>query len=298
LRIGQRWATSPNNKETNKCNQARCASTNRKNKTMKRNTSLKTLLLQHGPLGAVVTALLVLANTASTSSGQALPPDSHPYGLSYQEWAVKWWQWSFSLSTNNLEFVGTPDLCRGEGTQVRFLAGVYIPGNNGISIETREVTIAPGTPLFLTVLANEDDNSGCNGAALEFATNTVSELLDTVAGNWGYVTETSCTVDGEVVPGLSDPATTPYLVTTPPFSYTTAKEGNVVANLFGVPCLPGDFTVYPAVAEGVYLMIPPLSPGKHVIQFVGLVGPTSNPFVENDITYDITVKGDHGCDGR
>jgi hypothetical protein len=127
---------------------------------MKKNTSVKKVLLQHGPLGAVVTSLLLLANTASTSSGQVLPPDSHPYGL----------------------------------------------------------------------------------------------------------------------------------------SYTTAKEGNVVANLFGVPCLPGDFTVYPAVSEGVFLMLAPLPPGKHVIQFVGLVSPVSSPFVESDLTYDITVKKDRDCD--
>src|SRR5580692_10259607 len=114
---------------------------------MKKNTSVKKLLLQHGPMGVVATALLLLANAASTSSGQVLPPDLHPYGLSYPEWAAKWEQWSFSLSTNNLELVGKPDLCRGVGTRVRFLAGVYIPGNNGQTIETREVTIDPGTPL-------------------------------------------------------------------------------------------------------------------------------------------------------
>ena len=80
--------------------------------------------------------------------------------------------------------------------------------------------------------------------------------------------------------------------------YTTAKEGNVLANLFSVPCLPGDFTVYPAVSEGVFLMIAPLPPGKHVIQFVGLVGPVNNPFVESDLTYDLTVKQDRDCDNR
>jgi hypothetical protein len=265
---------------------------------MKKNTSIKLFLLQHGPVGAVITALLLLTNAASASSGQVLPPDSHPYGLSYPEWAAKWEQWSFSLSTNNLELIGKPDLCRGEGTSVRFLAGVYIPGNNGQTIETREVTIDPGTPLFLTVLSAQDDNTGCNGDELDFTKNTVSELLATVAGNWSYVSLTSCTIDGIPVAGLSDPATTPYLVTTPPYSYTTAKEGNVVANLYGVPCLPGDFTVYPAVAEGVYLMIAPLPPGKHVIQFVGLVGPVSSPFVEEDLTYDITVEKDHDCGDR
>ena len=264
---------------------------------MKKITTIKKLLLQPGPWGTVLTVLLLLANTACASSGQALPPDSNPYGFSYQEWAVKWWQWSFSLSTNNLELVGKPSLSCGEGTKVRFLAGVYIPGNNGITMDTRKVTIEAGTPLFFCVLASFDDNTGCNGSALDFGTNSVSELTAAAVGSWGYVSTTSCTIDGVAVPGLSNPATTRYLVTTPPFSYTTAKEANVVANLFGVPCLPNGFTVYPAVTDGVYLMIPPLAPGKHVICFVGIVGPASSPFVESDLTYDITVPKESGCRG-
>jgi hypothetical protein len=264
---------------------------NRKQKTMKTQIVINQLHLHPGRLGAALAALLLLV-TAASSSAQVLPPNSHPYGLSYEEWAVKWWQWSFSLSTNDLELVGTPDLCRGDATKVRFLAGVYIPGNNGISIETRVVTIDSGTPLFLSVLAAEEDNTGCNGDMLDFATNTVSELIAEAAGQWSAVTSTTCTIDGVSVGDLGNPATTPYLVVSPPFSYTTAKKGNVVANLFGVPCLPGGYTVYPAVTEGVYLMIHPLPPGKHVINFVGIVGPASAPYVESDLTYDITVSRD------
>jgi hypothetical protein len=291
FRIGQRWATSLNSHHKT----GRLSPNNKKEQTMKKHIKIKQLLLQHGPLGSISTALLLLANTASTSFAQALPPDIHPYGLSYQEWAVKWLQWSFSQSTNNLELVGSPDIHRGDGSNVRFLAGVYIPGNNGITIETRKVTVDPGTPLFFSVLDSQDDNSGCNGNELDFSTNTVSELLGTVAGNWSYVTSTTCTVDGVPVRGLSDPATTPYLVITPPYSYTTASEGNVVANLYGVQCLPGDFTVYPSVAKGVFLMIPPLRPGKHVIEFAGIVGPATAPYVESDLTYEITVPRESRC---
>jgi hypothetical protein len=245
--------------------------------------------------GSAMAALLLLAFTASTASAQVLPPNQDAYGYSYQEWSAKWWQWSFSLSTNDLQSVGVPNLLSGAGTKVRFLAGVYIPGNNGISIETRNVTIDPGTPLFLSVLASEDDNTGCNGNAFDFATNTPSELAADAAGEWTAVTSTTCTIDGVPVAGLSNPATTPYLVVTPPFSYTTAEKNNVVANLFGVPCLPGGFTVYPAVSQGVYLMIAPLSEGKHVIHFVGIVGPASAPYVESDLTYNITVPRNSGC---
>jgi hypothetical protein len=43
------------------------------------------------------------------------------------------------------------------------------------------------------------------------------------------------------------------------------------------------------VADGVYLMLSPLSRGKHSIHFVGVAGPVSSPFLKIDITYDITV---------
>ena len=62
------------------------------------------------------------------------------------------------------------------------------------------------------------------------------------------------------------------------------------------PAFPGDFTIYPAVADGVYLMLAPLPPGKHTIHTVGVVGPVSAPFAKVDITSDITVTRDHDGD--
>ena len=85
------------------------------------------------------------------------------------------------------------------------------------------------------------------------------------------------------------------LVQSPPFSYTTAEEGNFLAGIQGEPCIPGGMTVYPAVADGVYLMLSPLSPGKHTIHFVGVVGP-DGAYLTQDITYDITVTRDHEGD--
>ena len=81
----------------------------------------------------------------------------------------------------------------------------------------------------------------------------------------------------------------------PPFSYTTAEHDNVLAGYFGASCIPGDFTIYPAVADGVYLMLAPLSPGKHTVHTVGVVGPLSAPFAKVDKTSEITVT--HGHDG-
>jgi hypothetical protein len=64
----------------------------------------------------------------------------------------------------------------------------------------------------------------------------------------------------------------------------------VLAVELGATCVPGDFTIYPAVAEGMYLMLAPLSPGKHTIHAVAVVGPVSAPFAVSDKTIDIRVE--------
>ena len=252
---------------------------------MKNQLTIATVLCRPGRLGSVLAGLLLLGIAAS-SSAQVLPPSSLPYGYSYQEWSAKWWQWTLGQSTNNLELVGYSGICEGPASRVAFLAGVYIPGSGGISIETNHVTILADTPLFFPILSIWVDNTGC--PTNTFTSLTADELAAEAAGDWSAVTVTTCTIDGVPVAGLDNPTNTAYLVQSPPFSYTTAEHGTVLAD-FGEPCIPGGLTVYPAVADGVYLMLSPLSPGKHSIHFVGVVGPVSSPFVEDDITYDITV---------
>lgn len=235
--------------------------------------------------GSVLTALLLLGlGTAASSTAGILPPTSRAYGISYPEWSAKWWQWSLEQSTNHLEVVGKPDFCDGEASRVRFLMGAYLTG--GAAIVTNKITISTDTPLFFPVLSVWDDNTGCP----TFTAFTADQLAAQVAALWTGVTLTTCTIDGVPVPGLSNPATSEYLVQAPPFSYTTAPEGNVLAGIFGDACIDGGTFVYPAVADGVYLMLSPLAPGKHTIHTVGQV----STFVDLDITYDITVERDGG----
>jgi hypothetical protein len=115
-------------------------------------------------------------------------------------------------------------------------------------------------------------------------------------GLWSGVTETSCAIDGVAVAGLDDPINTIYHVVSPPFSYTTAEHDNVLAGYFGASCIPGGLTIYPAVGDGVYLMLAPLSPGKHTIHTVGVAGPLGAPIVKVDITAEIKVSRDHDGD--
>ncbi len=245
------------------------------------------VMLRYRRIQSLLAVLALLGAATSSALGQVLPPSSLPYGLSYQEWSAKWWQWNLGQDTNHMDLAGDPGICDGPASRVRFLAGA--PGS---TTETQNVSIHSGTPLFFTILSAEADNTGC-----PMTTFTADELTAQVEGNWSAVTLTKCTIDGVVIAGLSNPTNSEYLVLSPPFSYTLAEHGNFLPIYNGVTCIPGGTTIYPAVTYGVYLMLSPLSPGKHSIHFVGEVGP-GGIYLTQDITYNITVERDSDHDGH
>jgi hypothetical protein len=229
--------------------------------------------------------MLVMA-APNSAVGQVLEPKSLPYGLSYEEWAAKWWQFFYGQSTNNMQPLGSPGICEGPASRVLFLNG-----SPTTTTETKQATIFADTPLFFAILAFTADNTAC--PITNFTTNSAEVLaVEAVSGWTSAATLITCTIDGVAVPGLENPTNTIYNVVSVPFSYTAAEKDNIVAVSEGEPCLPGGLTVYPAVADGVYLMLSPLSPGKHKIHFVGEAGP-GGAFLKIDITYDITVL--HGA---
>ncbi|HXB58905.1 MAG TPA: hypothetical protein VNU95_05050 [Candidatus Acidoferrales bacterium] len=257
---------------------------------MKHSFTLSKLIPRPGLLGSALAALALLAIAASSSSAQVLPPSSLPYGLSYQEWSAKWWQSYYSQSADHLQPVTSPNICEGPASRVLFLAGA--PQS---TTTTNHVTIPAGSPLFFAILGFEADNTSC--PTNTFTTNSADVLANEAVNGWdSAATETSCTIDGVAVPGLGSPTNTIYNVVSPPFSYTTAEKDNVAAVAEGEPCLPGGLTVYPTVADGVYLMLAPLPPGKHTIHFIGEAGPGGADLTIN-ITYDITVLRDFSCGG-
>jgi hypothetical protein len=86
------------------------------------------------------------------------------------------------------------------------------------------------------------------------------------------------------------PATSPYRGCAGPaagcaraFSLTLPD-----GNLFGIPA--GLYA--PAVADGFYLLLPPLRPGEHIIEFGG-TGNFNGPFSQ-DITYELRVARSGG----
>jgi hypothetical protein len=238
-------------------------------------------------LKTALAGLLLLGTAVSSSAAEVIPPSSQPYGYSYEEWSAKYWQWTLGQSADNLQNLGNPDICSGAASRVRFL-GPSIIGGDAIHVVTNHVSVPLGTPLFLSVFSLWQDNGNCPLSA--FTTFTAAQLASFDQQSWSLVTETTCTIDGVAVEGMDDPTNSVYNVVSTPFSYTTAEKDNVLAVELGATCLPGDFTIYPAVADGMYLMLAPLSPGKHIIHAVGVVGPPNAPYAKSDRTIELTVE--------
>jgi hypothetical protein len=269
-----------------------------------------------GALGlAIAFVMSPLAEAANDNPG-VMPPQSHPHGATYGQWNARWWQWLYQTPVNiNPEFSdpGTPnalaavDCSAGQTGKVWFLGGTFSPttpaGEPPASNVYRTCSISPGIFLYFPLLNDEFDNLTCKAdgspatlglSAVELKNAATTLIDDIVSGTM------SATIDGVSIPGLAD-AHSAYRSPSPWFSYTLPSDnvGQFFAGPTGNPCKFPAGTQPPvpgAIADGIYLMLAPLSPGVHHIHFGGKIDyPGGNSviglpftFVQN-INYTITV---------
>jgi hypothetical protein len=137
--------------------------------------------------------------------------------------------------------------------------------------------------LFLPIF-----NGECDNLAIPATDFTVDQLRAMCRSNIDAITSLGASVDGHAVAGLNVPSgghyTGGYRVVSPvPFSYTLPNDN--IYEFLGNPF--GPESVSPVVADGVYLMLAPLSPGVHVLHWTGAVAPFD---FSQDITYQVTVS--------
>ena len=231
------------------------------------------------PKAGVLAALALLAVAASSSFGQVLPATAQPYGVSYQEWAARYWQRTLSLPVDAASYAAP--LSDGQSGKVALLASPL-----GVApTNTFQFSIPAGTAMLLSPLTFWVDNANCPS----FTDFTVDELRAQASAQWSQVSETSCTIDGVSVPGLTNPQDSPYLVDSTVFSYTLPDHDTYPTVLFGATCIANGTTIAGAVAKGEFLMIRPLPVGQHIIHTRAVFGPAASPLLATDITFVVTV---------
>lgn len=238
-------------------------------------------------LAIIMAATFVLfagaAGRASADVPVVLPLDQPHFGKTYGEWAAAWWQWAFKYPDNiNPLFDETGRRAQlGNQGQVFFLGGVF----NFTGTATRTIKIPANKTLFFPVLNYEADN---------FFNNPAFDPPKDVAGLRAFAKsiqdsafDLGVTLDGNSVSNVAS-----YRVQSPVFGIHLPQ--NNIQQLSGYP-IPSWFTpkpgVYPPpgeyapiVDDGYYIMLAPLSPGQHVLNFKGSV-----PGFTLNITYNITV---------
>jgi hypothetical protein len=219
-------------------------------------------------------ALLIVGTIAvplAFAGGPAYPNKAKVSGKKLTEWSAEWWQWALSIpqSVSPLFDETGAQVAVGQRGPVWFLCGVF----NESGTANRTVAIPEGKAVFFPIVNAEWDNLGVDPPL------TVDALHEAAAGFVAAVDPASlvCEVDGVAIDGLLG-----RRLISKPFEYSL-PPGDIY-EAFGYD---GNGTQYPAVSDGYWVMLKPLSVGDHVLHFAASVGAPYNFSLE--ITYNITV---------
>jgi hypothetical protein len=201
------------------------------------------------------------AGTTGDANGLVYQPDSKPFGMTYGEWAGTWWQWVLGIPKNVSPFLDTNGAQCGSLQQgpVWFLAGTSGP----LASAVRECSIPAGQAILIPIVTFLNDYP-CPippppGAPFEPAPGQSIEAFLT-AGATGVVDTAGvleAEIDGKPVRNL-----TAYRATSRMIQFTAAKDLDALD-----ACITGSPQV--GVADGYWLMLKPLSVGRHTLHIKG-----------------------------
>ena len=230
--------------------------------------------------------VLLLFAISAVAQSFIVPPDSLPYGKSYEQWSAKWWQWVEAIPYSmNPMFDTTGAFCAvDQRGPVWFLAGTA--GFDAM----RACTIPPGKMIFFPII-NWNNDYPCPAPNFEPGPGQSLEQFLTVGygPNLGvrqqvdHVTAVSASLDGEQVQNLVlPPETSPYRNTSPLFNFNADRSMAVTD-----PCLP---RAHKGVSDGYWIMLKPLAPGQHTLMFSGTSTWPGNPPWTVSVTFYLTVE--------
>jgi hypothetical protein len=202
---------------------------------------------------------------AQSPNTNIFPIDSRPYNSTYGEWSAKWWIWVLSIPEDNnpvTDPTGEKCAINQEGP-VWFLAGT-----TGGSVN-RECDVPAGKAILFSPL-----NIECSFAEFP-AMKTEQELRD--CAQWPGAS-VKASIDGKNIEGIEQ-----FKVQSPLFDVTLPES-----NIFGAPAGPTK-----AVSGGWWVLIKPLSPGNHQLNFGGSVvdNPTTGTqSFATEAMYNLNVK--------
>ena len=222
------------------------------------------------------------ASSSSTNRGGAGAPQlvhAKPkiYGKTYGEWAIEWEKWKEAGTVDRNAITDTTGrYCNlnqpKEG--IWFLAGTFG------GIVNRSCTIPKGRALFYPVV--EFSWIDCPGTPDEDLSD--AQVRGILADGIDFACQLTSTLDGVAISSLE---VLTARTQTPRFT-SVLRNDSVIAATCTPPLSAGK--TGRQIADGYWIMLPPLPPGKHKLTLHGaLCAPNGPAFFETGVTYDLTV---------
>jgi hypothetical protein len=211
--------------------------------------------------GALLIALLV----ASTTRADVVVPPSQPFnGTSQAGLANGFWQWAFSFPSASNPLLDTTGAFSSLGNEGQFF---YLAGTTGNTSASRTATVGSDQYLFVPVLPviTFGDISAYQPPTYANLRRDDAETVGIQPDGSAPNTKLFVTLDGKPVPL---PVGTTSLLDFRQFSPALFDLFIPADNLFASFGVTGPQTT-PAVADGWYVLLAPLSPGTHTLSFGG-----------------------------
>ena len=211
---------------------------------------------------------LNLTNTFAAAS--IVPPAQKAFDMTNGEWSARWWQFVFGLPEADNPLNDTTGALCGMG---QWGPVIFLYGTTGGGPVTRSCTI-PSKKGLVIPLVNWGGSVPEDGATPE----DVAALLKWV-NDLTDASTLSATIDGVPVQNLEK-----YRFRSPVYSFTGSSPNIYSANCGTPPCYEGFHEQ--GMAEGYWIMVNPLPPGKHTIHINGEVPDWG---IVQDATYHLKV---------
>ena len=210
-----------------------------------------------------ILGVFVLSGVTMAQSYKVVAPGDKVEGKTLSDFAAEWWKWAQSVpeELSPVDDETGRNCAVGQSGAVWFLAGGY-----GSSRKARTCEVPAGRYIFFPVI---------NGASWRSPKGTLScdEAKRRAAVKNEDAIELYVEIDGSSLTDVKR------------FRARTDKCFNVYER---VPSELGAYDAYPSATDGYWIMLEPLSEGRHVIKFGGRNKETGRMI--QDITYKLTIK--------
>lgn len=222
-------------------------------------------LLQRALVFPVLLAALLSTN-ALAQTVEPLPANAEVGSLPIAQYTIAWWQWAAAADRNTSPVADREGIHCGvnQSGPVWFLAGGW-----GVDRIIRYCDVPAGKYLFFPMInyiaaPGGNPNATCEGVRGQVALRNADRL-----GVW-------LRINGETIEGAGDVLSSPECFDLMERKHSKSKRGQQ----------------YPSATSGIWVMLPPLPPGEHTIEFGArdLQEKDPNAGFLQDIEYVITIS--------